>query len=133
MNETSRVIYSIHLAVCQSFAEEVVLFEAPLLTLTIGETDVLMLRVSQSALWVVFVSAEIVEELLVSFGRCHVTLIFDIFVSDLRHSERIWLGVLVISAQNTATHDVFVQNICEAHPSHHIALRDLKSNRATFE
>lgn len=95
VNEASGVIESIHFPVRQSFAEEIFLLEALLLTFTICQPDEFVFSVNQSTFGVMFVGAKVVKKLLVgSVVTCHL----DVLLVDLCHSERIGLGVLIVTA-----------------------------------
>lgn len=122
MRVAERVVHSIHLLVSQSFAKEKFFLEASLLTFAVAESEVLMLGVDQRAFRVMFVSAEIIEELLVRAIHHHMTLVLDVLVVDLRHTKRVGLGVFIVTTQNASTHDILVQNIQESHAHHVVAL-----------
>lgn len=133
MRVTSRVFDAIHFRISQPFAEEVLFFEAFLLALTVAESDVLVFCVNQSTLRIMFVGAQIVQELFISTIGNNLTLVLDVLVIHLGDSECIWLGVLVFATQNTTTEDVFVEDVGKSHASDVISLRNLERNRATLE
>lgn len=133
MNETTRVIDTIHLLIGDSLAEEELFLETLLLTLAIGKSNILMLSIHKSRVRIMLIGAKIIQELLIGSIHHNMTLILNILVVKLCDSKRVGLGVLVVATQYTSSQHVFVEQISEAAANHVVPRCRLKRQRSALE